>query len=127
MKTSATALFLAVSLMISFQGKVLGESSEVTKVIAVADSAIARFWAVREWRTPEVAARRVQELELVSAKKYSSRSDDSVAQRNHAEELANRTYWMVYYIPKGHRGFGGAFTVFVDATSMEVIAVQGEK
>src|SRR4051794_17734598 len=83
MKTTATGLFLVVFLMIGFQGGVYGQSSEVTKVLAVSDSAVARW-----------DARLSDKLELVSVKKYSAPSNDSVAQRTRAKDLANRTYWM---------------------------------
>lgn len=110
MKITATGLFLAVFVTIRFEGAVYAQSSEVIEVLAVADAAVAR-------------GPHKMDMELVSVKKYSTPSKDTIAQQRHAKELANRTYWMVYYIGTGH-GFVGDATVFVDATNRQVIAVQ---
>lgn len=99
------------------QGLCNERTAEVTEVIALADAAVAS------------AGVRPRDLELVTAKKYSTpfneivrKNSPSAAQQALAKRLTNRTYWMIYYRSR-ITDLGGDVGIFVDATSKEVIHV----
>jgi len=69
----------------------------------------------------------VTTLELVSAKRFQTESNDlvqSTAQDPYSKNLLSRlrgkTYWLIYYVPKKDQ-LGGDIGVFIDAETWNVI------
>jgi hypothetical protein len=76
---------------------------------------------------------RASKFELTAAKRYSNPWNDVVPvhpegsyERDLYSKLQNRTYWMVYFAPADN-ALGGDVTIFIDASTGEIIAIHRGK